>query len=92
LNDLLHGEYRPDEFMVKLYNRVFIDKPNHQKREDLKAAETVNQKGKNTEYRNESPDNIVGFEMSIPSSSVKGGSSNLCGMQTIAKSKSSSKR
>jgi hypothetical protein len=91
LNDLLHGEYRPDEFMVKLYNRVFLDKPNHQKRDDLKPSEPVNQKGKNTEYRDDSPDNIVGFEMSIPGS-VKGGSSNLCGMQTIAKSKSSSKR
>ena len=27
LDDLLHGEYRPDEFMVRLYQRVFLDKP-----------------------------------------------------------------
>lgn len=93
LDDLLHGEYRPDEFMVRLYNKVFIDKPREaNEKQEVTPVETVKKQENNYEYREStSPDNIAGFEMRLPSS-VKGGSRNLCGMQSIAKNKSSSKK
>ena len=51
MDDLLHGEYRPDEFMVRLYKRVFLDKPRAERgKEDAESAvETVDKQEDSSE-------------------------------------------